>query len=76
MSSKYYEEGNTTSALRAFVMWQMLRGMGWAALFVLANAVILGAIYGISTLLPADSKAAPSPYSQMLIAPMAQTDLA
>lgn len=76
MSDKYYTETDTTSALRSWVMWQMLRGMGWAALFVLAIGLALGAIWAVGQLLPAESKTAPSPYGQMMLAPVAQVDLA
>jgi Intrinsic membrane protein PufX len=65
MSDKYYDEGNSTSALRSWVMWQMLRGMGWAALFVLAIGLVLGGIWAVGQMLPADSKTAPSPYGAL-----------
>jgi len=76
MSDKYYTEKDTTSALRSWVMWQMLRGMGWAALFVLAIGLVLGGIWAVGQVLPADSKTAPSPYGQMITAPAALVDLA
>jgi hypothetical protein len=75
MSDKYYHEGNTTSALRSWVMWQMLRGMGWAALFVLAIGLTLGAVWAVGQLLPAESKTAPSPYTQLEIGADALTEL-
>jgi Intrinsic membrane protein PufX len=76
MSDKYYTEKDTTSALRSWVMWQMLRGMGWAALFVLAIGLVLGGIWAVGQVLPAESKTAPSPYGQMITAPAALVDLA
>ncbi len=76
MSDKYYQEGNTTSALRAWVMWQMLRGMGWAALFVLAISLTLGAIWAVGQILPPESKTAPAPYSQLQQGAVALVELA
>ncbi len=71
MSDNFYHEGNSTSSMRSWVMWQMLRGMGYAALFVLAIGLVYGALSIISSLLPEESKQAPSPYSQLLIQPAA-----
>ena len=65
MSDKYYHEGDTTTALRSWVLWQMLRGAGWATVFVLAIGLTLGAIWAVGQLLPAESKTAPSPYTQL-----------
>ena len=65
MADKYYSESNTTSALRSWVTWHMLRGMGWAAAFVLAIALMLGAIWAVGQMLPPESKTAPAPYSQL-----------
>ena len=65
MSEKFYHESDPASALRSWVMWQMLRGMGYGALFVLTLAVILGGLWGIGQILPEESKQAPSPYSQL-----------
>jgi hypothetical protein len=76
MSDNYFNEKDTTSALRSWALWQMLRGMGWAALFVLAIGLALGAIWAFGQVLPADSKTAPSPYGQMITAPAALVDLA
>lgn len=76
MSDKYYEYSNPTSALRSWVLWQMLRGMGYAALFLAAIALFLGVIWGIGQLLPPESKTAPAPYTQIEAAPSALVDLA
>lgn len=77
MSHNYTGESNTTSSLRSWVMWQMLRGMGWAALFVIAIGLSLTAIWVVGQMLPAESKTAPSPYGQILISPSGvQVDLA
>lgn len=69
MSDKYYIEKDSTSALRSWVLWQMMRGMGWAAAFVVAIALILGGIWAIGQFLPAESKTAPSPYNSQIILP-------
>ena len=76
MSDKYYHEGNATSALRSWVMWQMLRGMGYAALFVGVIALFYAVLLGISALLPPESKQAPAPMGQLDIAPAALVELA
>jgi hypothetical protein len=49
-------------------MWQMLRGMGWAALFVFAIGLMYGAIWAVGQMLPDESKTAPSPYGALEIA--------
>ncbi len=66
MSDKFYHESEPTSALRSWVLWQMLRGMGYAAVFVVTIAVILGGLWAIGQILPEESKQAPSPYSQLI----------
>ncbi len=65
MFDNLYTESNKTTAIRSWIMWQMLRGMGWAALFVFAIGVTLGVIWGIGQMLPAASKEAPSPYTSL-----------
>jgi hypothetical protein len=66
MSDKFFHESNPTSALRSWVLWQMLRGMGYAALFALAIGLIFGALWAVGQILPEESKQAPSPYSQLM----------
>lgn len=74
MSDKFYSEPNEASAMRSWVMWQMLRGAGWAAVFVLVLAVTYGVIWGIGQLLPDASKEAPSPYGALeLSSPLSAT---
>lgn len=66
MSDDYYSESRTTS----LVFWatgQMAKGMLYAAVFVIGIGLILWALYGISLLLPEESKQAPSPYSALVI---------
>ena len=69
MSDKYYSEANETAALRSWVTWQLLRGAGWAMLFVFTVGIVLYAIWGFSHLLDHRSKEMPSPYGQLEIAP-------
>ena len=52
----YYEHADTRIHIRHWVLGQMLAGAGKAALFVLAIAVVLGAIYLVSLALPEQSK--------------------
>lgn len=66
MTEKYYTETNDKTALRSWAMWQMLRGMGWAAVGTIGIGGILLAIYAVSLLLPAESKQAPSPYTSSI----------
>ena len=67
MSDNYYTEPNKTAAIRSWIMWQMLRGMGWAALFVFVIGLIYGAIWAVGQILPEESKQAPSPYGALEI---------
>jgi hypothetical protein len=73
MSGKYYETSDTTTALRSWILWQMLRGMGMAALFVAAIGLVLVAIWAVGEILPPESKTQPSPFTQleMVIQPVA-----
>ena len=66
MVDNIYGETNKTTEMRSWVLWQMLRGMGWAAIGVFALGMTLLAIYGVSLLLPEASKQAPSPYNSQL----------
>jgi hypothetical protein len=68
MSDNLYAETNKTSAIRSWIMWQMLRGMGWAAAFVIAIVVTFGVIWAVGQMLPPESKTAPSPYSAREVA--------
>lgn len=57
------------SALRSWALYQMMAGAGWAALFVLAVAAILLAVWGVGLLLPEESKQAPDPNAFLITAP-------
>jgi hypothetical protein len=68
MSDKYYSEPDEATALRSWAAWQMLRGVGWAALGVFLVGLLLLVIWGVSHLLPEQSKQAPSPYGALELA--------
>lgn len=62
MSDKpYFHEPNHTIHLRVWALGQMVWGAFLAGLFLLAIAIFAGVLYGISMLLPSDSKTAPDP---------------
>ena len=63
---KTYFANDRRSILRNWVMSEMLRGGGYAALVVVGIGVLIWGIYLFGLLLPADSKNAPPPmpYSQ------------
>ncbi|MEZ5754682.1 MAG: RC-LH1 core complex protein PufX [Paracoccaceae bacterium] len=63
------------SALRSWALYQMMAGAGWAALFTLAVAAILLAVWGVGLLLPEESKQAPDPNAFLITAP-AETQVA
>ena len=61
MSDKPYWEESRGSHLRSWAFGQMMRGAGYAAVVVVGAGLFLYALYGISLLLPPESKEAPSP---------------
>jgi hypothetical protein len=73
MSDKPYYDETPAAMLRTWVLGQMLRGAGIAAAFVVAVGLFLWAVYGVSLLLPAESKEAPPPMSSLtvVVAPVA-----
>jgi|GEM_PF-431130 len=64
---KTYFEGDRRSNIRGWVLIEMLRGGGYAAVVLFGIGLILGAIYLVSLLLPPESKQAPPPmpFSQL-----------
>ena len=66
MAEKFYGEISETTAMKVWVLTQMLRGGGWAAAGTIFVGLILLAIWGVSLLLPQESKEAPSPYNAQL----------
>ncbi len=65
MSDGYFNE-KPGRALRSWALYQMLAGAGWGAVFTVAIAAILLALWGVSLLLPEESKQAPSPYNSSI----------
>ena len=65
MSDGYFNE-KPGRALRSWALYQMLAGAGWGAVFTVAIAAILLALWGVSLLLPEESKQAPSPYNSAI----------
>ncbi len=56
-----YIQETPSQRLRNWVLSEMLRGAGYAALLLLVIGVSYGIIWGIGQLLPAESKNAPPP---------------
>jgi Intrinsic membrane protein PufX len=68
MSEKpYYAEDSHGRMLRAWVLGQMMRGAGLAAVFVLVLGLGLYALYGIGLLLPAESRETPAPMGAVIV---------
>ncbi len=78
MSDKpYYAYNDTRQHLRHWIFGQMMSGAGKAALLLFCIGVFLYVIYGVSLLLPEQSKQAPSPQQQGAIeAPLGLTRIA
>ena len=68
-SAPYYVQ-DQRGALKNFVLGEMMRGAGYAALFILGVLAMLFAVWGVGLLLPAESKNAPPPMPfSVLVAP-------
>ena len=69
MAEHPYAEETQIARLRNWILSEMLRGAGLAALFVVSIGLVLGAIWAVGQLLPEDSKNAPPPmpYSSLVI---------
>jgi hypothetical protein len=67
MSDKPYWDDGQAAMLRTWVLGQMLRGAGYAAVFVIVIGLTLYAIWGIGLLLPEASKQAPPPMGALVI---------
>lgn len=52
------------SRLSAEVTYLMLKGAGYAAIFVIAIGLIYAVTYGVGLLLPEESKTAPDPINR------------
>jgi len=72
-SAPYYSQ-DPRGALKNFVLGEMMRGAGYAALFIAGVLALLFAVWGVGLLLPADSKNAPPPMPYSAV--MAPADIA
>lgn len=61
------------TAIKSFVLSEMMRGAGYAALFVVSVGVFLWGIYLLGLLLPEDSKLAPPPMPYSAVQPLSPT---
>jgi Intrinsic membrane protein PufX len=62
--------------LRTWILMQMLRGAGYAAVVVFGAGLIMYALYLFGLLLPPESKEAPPPKLSQLSAPAEAAELA
>ncbi|MFN3824374.1 MAG: RC-LH1 core complex protein PufX [Pseudorhodobacter sp.] len=69
MSDNDFIKQTRGTMLRSWVLGEMLRGAGYAALALFAVGVFIYAIYLLGLLLPEESKQAPSPYGFQIEAP-------
>ncbi|MGQ0566198.1 MAG: RC-LH1 core complex protein PufX [Gemmobacter sp.] len=66
MNEKPYWDDGHAAMLRTWVLGQMLRGAGFAAVFVFVIGLTLWAIWGVGLLLPPESKEAPDPMGSLV----------
>ncbi|HMO07141.1 MAG TPA: RC-LH1 core complex protein PufX [Paracoccaceae bacterium] len=69
MSEKNYFDETPAGRLRSWILTQMMRGAGYAALLVFGVMVLIYAVYLLGLLLPPESKTAPSPMGFVIEAP-------
>lgn len=69
MSEKNYFEETPAARLRSWILAQMMRGAGYAAILVFGTMLLIYAIYLLGLLLPPESKTAPSPFGFVIEAP-------
>ena len=67
MSDKPYYDETPGAMLRSWVLGQMMRGAGYAAAFLIVVGLCLWAVYGVSLLLPEESKQAPPPMGSLTV---------
>jgi hypothetical protein len=61
MTDHDYIEQTRTQRVRNWILAEMMRGGGYAAILLLGIGGVIGVIYLVSLLLPAESKNAPPP---------------
>jgi len=61
MAEHPYIDDSPVAKLRSWILSEMLRGAGLAALFVIGIGLTLTVIWAVGLLLPEDSKNAPPP---------------
>jgi len=61
MAEHDYIQETPTARVRNWVLSEMMRGAGYALMFLLAIGVFYAIVWGIGQLLPAESKNAPPP---------------
>ena len=71
MAEHDYIQETTAQRLRNWILSEMMRGAGYAALLLLGIGVFIGVFYIIGLFLPEESRNAPPPmpYSMELVAP-------
>lgn len=69
MSDNDYIKQSRGTMLRSWVLSEMLRGAGYAALVLFGIGVFIYAIYLLGLLLPEESKQAPSPFGYQIETP-------
>jgi hypothetical protein len=68
--TEYYQGGGRRGLIRNFVLSEMMRGAGWAAMAIAVVVVPMLIIYVVSLFLPEDSKNMPGPMPfSALVAP-------
>ena len=68
MNDKPCCDETPATMLRTWVLRQMLRGAGYGAALVIGVGLFLAVVYGVSCLLPAESKQAPPPMGSLIVA--------
>ena len=71
MAEHDYIQESPTQRISRWILSEMMRGAGYAAVVILAIGLLLWAIYGFGLLLPEESKQAPGPmpFSNLMVAP-------
>jgi len=69
MHEDYFQQPNRRSAIRDYIFLQMMKGGLYAAVLFFGILSLIGLLYLVGQLLPADSKLAPPPmpYSQIVV---------